>query len=750
MRILYALHALALGAAIHLICLPPVQAQDAVPSLATARPRVGLVLGGGGARGAAHVGVLRVIDELKIPIDCVVGTSMGALVGATFAAGTPPADVEREMRAIKWEETVGGQGRRNRMPINRKLSGITYTNSLELGLSNRRLRTPGGLLDTQEIEQALRLLVARAQSVSNFDELPIPFRAIATDMVKGEMAVLDSGELAVAMRASMAAPGAFSPVVIGDQVLADGGLMRNLPVDVARELCADVVIAVWMSSTPPNAEEVSAFSMLQRSVDVSIEANVREQIESLTDADVGIEVELEDMRSTDFQLVPDAIDAGRAAAVTHRDALMRYAVPEEQYAAWAQSVGRTDVETYTLAEVRINGTERVNPDYITAQLRNLKPGATVTADQVAADADRVYQIGDFGRVDYRFVGDSGPQTLEIDVVEGSPNILRGDFGLAAYEAGDLLAIIRLDHERTWINRKGGRWHNAIQMGRDSQLQSDFYQPLTVNQRFFVQPIMFGEQRREDIYLDDDRVAEYKVKQAFGQADLGVNFGTVAQLRFGLRTGWSEGVLDTGIVLPDIERKTDTALQLHALVDTRDAIGIVTHGSFFNARYVEATDWLSGDEDYSLLEAVYARAFEVKRGNSLNFILGGADTLDGQLPISQEIELGGIRTFPGLRPGELRGDEYWFAGTAYYWRLFDIVPLFGNALYAGVRFQGGRMKNRLDVGNQDTLLGLSGSVGGRTPIGPFLLALGFVDNGSWQIQFTLGRPLNEGSMLDELY
>jgi hypothetical protein len=178
--------------------------------------------------------------------------------------------------------------------------------------------------------------------------------------------------------------------------------------------------------------------------------------------------------------------------------------------------------------------------------------------------------------------------------------------------------------------------------------------------------------------------------------------------------------------------------------------MATHGSFFNARYVESTDWLSGDEDYSLIEAVYARALEVKRGNSLSFILGGADTLSGELPVSQEIELGGVRTFPGLRPGELRGDEYWFAGTSYYWRLFDIVPLFGNALYAGVRFQGGRMKNPLDLGNQDTLLGLSGSVGGRTPIGPFLLALGFVDNGSWQLQFTLGRPLNEGSMLDELY
>jgi len=752
MRIPAAVRTLAVVAATYLALPGTVAAQDAGANEPFRRPRVGLALGGGGARGAAHVGVLRVLDELRIPIDCVAGTSMGALVGATFAAGTPPAELEREMLAIKWEETVGGQGRRNRMPIDRKLASITYTNSLELGVANGRLLTPGGLINTQEIEQALHTLVARAQFVRDFDDLAIPFRAIATDMVKSEMVVLDEGELAVAMRASMAAPGAFSPIVIDGKVLADGGLMRNLPVDVARDLCADVVIAVWMSSPPPESGDISAIAMLQRSVDVSIEANVRLQIASLTPVDVGIDVPTGDMRSTDFQRVPDAIVLGRAAAEAQRDALLRYAVSEEEYAVWALSVGRTNFETYTLSDVRINGTDRVNPEYVQAQLRDSAAGATVTAEEVVADIDRVYQLGDFERVNYRFNGEGDVRSLEIDVREKifGANILRADFGLAAYEAGDLFAIIRLDHDRTWINDHGGRWHNAVQMGRDSLLTSDFYQPLDVRQRFFVQPIAFAEQRREDIYIDDDRVAEYEVRQAYGRVDVGTNFGSVAQLRLGLRTGWGEADLDTGLVLPDIARATDTAVHLQALIDTRDSVGLPTSGSFFNARYVDSRDWFSGDEDYTLVEAVYAKAFSVGSGNSLTLMLGGADTLSGELPVSQEIELGGIRTFPGLRPGELRGDEYWFAGTAYNWRLFDMLPLFGNALYAGVRFQGGRMQGPLGLGTEDTLLGLSGSVAGRTPVGPFLLALGYVDNGSWQIQFTLGRPLSEGSMLDGLH
>ena len=238
----------------------------------------------------------------------------------------------------------------------------------------------------------------------------------------------------------------------------------------------------------------------------------------MTAADVGIDVPTGDMRSTDFQRVPEAIEAGRTAAEAQRDSLLRYAVSEEQYAVWAQSVGRTDIETYTLADVRITGMDRVNPEYARAQLRTVAAGATVTPQQVVADIDRIYQIGDFDRVDYRFIGEGDVRSSRSTLPRSfGANMLRADFGLAAYEAGDLFAIIRLDHDRTWINDKGGRWHNAIQMGRDSLLQSDFYQPLDVHQRFFVQPLAFAEQRREDIYVEDDRVAEYKVRQAYGRS-----------------------------------------------------------------------------------------------------------------------------------------------------------------------------------------------------------------------------------------
>ncbi|MDH4023230.1 MAG: patatin-like phospholipase family protein [Gammaproteobacteria bacterium] len=239
---------------------------------------------GGGAKGAAHIGVLRVLDEMHIPVDCVTGTSMGALVGGTFASGMPPEEIEKTVLGINWSRTVGSEGLRDRTPIHRKLGGIAYTNSLDVGLQGGRLKVPGGLLKTQDIEDVIRALVADARYTKDFDDLPIPFRAVA-------------------MRASMAVPGAFSPVVIGDQVLSDGGIMRNLPVDIARSLCADAVIAVSLASPPPRLLDLTeATSLPGRSLDVMIDANQKAQIATLTEEDVSIVVPMGDIGSADFKL----------------------------------------------------------------------------------------------------------------------------------------------------------------------------------------------------------------------------------------------------------------------------------------------------------------------------------------------------------------------------------------------------------------------------------------------------------------
>lgn len=718
-----------------------------------ARLRVGLVLGGGGAKGAAHIGVLRALEELRVPIDCVAGTSMGALVGATFAGGMSAADIETAVVGIDWSRTVGGQGRRDRTPINRKLTQLTYSNPIELGISGDGIRSPGGLLQTQDIEDVIRRLVANARLTQNFDDLPIPFRAVATDMLSGEMVVLGSGDVSVAMRASMAIPGVFSPVMIDGKVLADGGMMRNLPVDVARELCADVVIAVWLATPPPEVEEISsAFALIERSMDVMLRANERLQIETLTEADVGIGVQMGDIGTEDFLRVADAIELGYAAALDAREALLRHALPEDEYLTWSSSVKGESLEMHTLTDVRITGLDRVNPEYVETRLDEVMLGASVTADDLGAAAERIFVLGDFERVDYELSGPPEARVVEYRPVEKSwgPDFVRFDLGLAAQGDGDIRALARLDHDRTWLNDRGAYWHNRLQLGRQSVLSSDFYQPFDARQRFFVQPIIHGENSLEDLYIDGDRVAQYDFRQLYGQIDIGMNIGSRAQLRAGVRDGWFEADLDTGPPdLPEIDRTDDTTLQLRAVYDTRDSLGLPTRGMFMNVRYASAKDWFDGTQNYRLLDAVIEHAFEF-RGNSLRVIGGGGDRLEGEVPINQTTELGGIRTFPGLFPGELRGSEYWFVGTSYAWRILDLQPLFGQAVYAGLRLQAGEMHDRFDEIDEGTLYGISGAIGGRTPIGPFLLSLGYVDNGSLRLQFSLGLPVAEGSILDEIH
>ncbi len=727
-------------------------AQDASPTTPS-RPRIGLVLAGGGAKGAAHIGVLGVLDELRIPIDCVAGTSMGALVGATFATGMRPEEIEREVLAIDWARTVGGQGRRDRMPIKRKLATMSYTIPLEVGFGPDGLRMPGGLIVTQEIEQFIRTLVAPFRYTQDFDDLPIPFRAVATDMVAGEMVILENGDLSEAMRASMAMPGVFAPVTRDGKVLSDGGMMRNLPVDIGRQLCADVVIAVWMSSPATEADSLtSALSLLGRSFDVMIGANERLQMESLTPRDVAIDVPMGDIGTSDFTRIPEAVELGRRAARDMRDQLSRYSVSEDEYLAWVDSLRRTQAPETQLAEVRIVGTERVNPEYVRSQLQNSVPGAVLTPEAIAEDTERVYALGDFESVDYQLTGPAGARVLEIAPVEKGwgPNFFRADLGMTAYEGGDMFAILRLDHDRTWMNARGAQWHNALQLGRQSLLVSDFYQPIDVRQRFFVQPILSAQEKIEDIYLERDRVARYELRERYGQVDVGVNFGTTTQVRFGLRNGWHEATVDTGVpALPELARTTDTSYQVRAIVDTRNSVALPTHGAFLTSRYVDSADSLGGEFNYSLLEAFYAQAFGVRGGNSLTIAVGGADTLTGALPVTELFTLGGIRTFPGLRPGELRGSSYWSMSARYAWQLVEISPLSGQALYAGVRAQVGEMRKRFDGVEPEILYGLSGSIGGRTPVGPFLISLGYVDGGEWQVQFTLGRPVAEGSLFDEV-
>lgn len=708
------------------------------------------MLGGGGAKGAAHVGVLRVLEDLRIPIDCIAGTSMGALVGATFAAGQSPAAIEKQVLAIDWTQTVGGAGLRDRTRIHRKLAGAIYSNNFELALKGGQIRVPGGVLETQNVEEILRALVRNARLANNFDELPIPFRAIATDMQAGQMVVLDRGDLSVAMRASMAVPGLFAPVVMGKRVLADGGLIRNLPVDVVRQQCAEVVIAVSLASPPPRPDELtSALNLIGRTIDVMIDANQNAQLATLTERDVSIVVPMGDIGSASFDKVAQAIPLGRAAALTQLAALSRYSLPEADYRAWRASIDQRDSPEIRLAKVEITGLDFVNPAYVEQQLLNAKVGKVVSTSDIAADTSRVYALGDFQKVEYRISGEPSASILEINAVEKpwGPDFLRFDLGLAASISRDFALVIRGEHRRPWLNSLGGEWRSALQLGQRSILETALYQPFRIDQQFFIEPALRAQRRLENVFSDGNEIARYQFLDYYGQVDLGFNLDSRGQFRVGVRSGASRATLETGATdLPDLPTTQHSDLVVSAIWDTFDSAAEATQGTLAKLLFVSSGSLLGGAESYDEMELALGHALRIG-GNRLLLAAAAGARLSGTLPTYRNFEIGGIRTFPGLEPGELRGDRYWTVMVNYGYKLADIQPLFGHAIYGGLRLQAVRMSNRLDGVPDGVIFGAAATVGGRTPLGPMLITLGAADNGRLQLQLAIGRPIEEGSMLD---
>ena len=713
------------------------------------RPRIGLVLGGGGAKGAAHVGVLAALEELRIPIDCVVGTSMGALVGGTFAAGRTAGEVEDAIRAISWQEAIARRGLRSKVPMRRKLAGGTYSNGLEFGLRDGRLTAPSGFISTQNIDLTIQYLVARSRNVTDFDRLPIPFRAVATDMQRGEMVVLSGGDLAQAMRASMAVPGVFAPVTIDGRILGDGGLTRNVPVDIARETCADVVIAAAVPNPTPSAEELrSPLTLVSRTLDVLIGANERQQLETLGPRDVKIVIDMGDIGSASFDRVEDAIPLGRTATLAHRGELERYALPEDEFRAWRAARARAPREPMALAAVTVQGAQRVNEDFVRHTL-GLQAGDVVNSAQIADRVNEVFALSDFEGVGYSLTGDPEQPTLELELREKSwgPNIVRFDLGFHLGTDENTAFTIGGDFLRTWINERGGEIHGAARVGRTTGLDLALNQPLDPAQRWFVEPGIKLHRSLEDIFADGESVARYRFSHGWGYLDAGRVFGNHTELRAGIRSGGQSVQREIGTPgLPEISSEGYGGIAVRFTRDTRDRDVLWTDGTLVRATYFRGMEGLGAVKDYDRLEAMAVTA--VPFGDSVAYLrASGGSSFGAQLPVYDAFTLGGPVSLPGFNIGELRGSNYWSAHASFLRRVADISYVFGQALYAGLNFTVADIDDRIGLTPDDPVYSTGLVLAGRTPLGPVSLSLAVTSESDWQLVFGLGRPIDERTITD---
>jgi NTE family protein len=733
----------ALAAAVLAGTPPTVDAQASSPGAGSpARPRVCLVLSGGGARGAAHVGVIAVLEQLRVPVDCIAGTSMGALVGGAYASGMSVAEMEGVLKEISTSLLFVEKPPREEQSIRAKLDDNLDLFGFELGVRGGKLLLPKGAVTGVQLETVLRRL-AKVKGYRRFDQLPIPFRAVATDLVTGKAKVFSEGELATAMRASMSVPGVIAPAEIDGKMLVDGGLVDNLPVDVARRMGADVIIAVNLGTTLAPKEALdSVLGITAQVINLLTEQNVRASLAALTPADVLIEPALGDFSAADFDHLPQAVPVGAAAARDVADRLAALSLPPAAYAAWqARQRGTPDGDDLPIDRIRFARLERVNPEYA---LSLLETGTGRPIDQTTLDADlrRLQGTGDFEHVAYRVEDDEGARVLTITAEEKTvgPNYLRFGAGLATDFQGDTFISLIGSYRRTWVNALGGEWRTDVSIGQPSRLASEFYQPLDAQQRFFMAPRVELGQRTLDLFSGDQRVARYDLADAFVALDLGTAFTRYGEARVGLLFGTESVDLDTGPpeLAPEPSRIKLGAATARIVFDQLDSTLFPRRGVAATANLYASRTALGADLDYTKWNANLTGA--VSHGDhALVFTyFGGGRIGSGGIPVYDAFEWGGFLRQSGYPIGALLGRSLAFGRVVYDYRLLRQELLEG--LHLGASLEAGRVGSPI-VADQASGLIKSASVfvGADTPVGPLYLGYGRADSGFGSVYLYLGRP-----------
>ncbi|MBP7798023.1 MAG: patatin-like phospholipase family protein [Thermoanaerobaculaceae bacterium] len=719
------------------LCLALPAAGRAAPAQETAphRPRIGLVLSGGGALGLAHIGVLKVLEELHVPVDCVAGTSMGAIVGGLYAAGYAPEEIERLAYELPWNRLIEDQPDRRHLPYRRKVDDQTYLTPIQLGLSGGRLRMPSGLIAGHRLGIELRLLTLRVLGSDDFDRLPLPFRAVAADIGTGEMVVLRRGELARAMRASMAVPGVFSPVELDGRLLVDGGVVDNLPVDQARAMGADIVIAVDVG-TPMAAKRRpdSIASILSRTTDMLTRVNVERMLPSV---DLLIQPEVRTFGLLDFDQGREILPKGETAARARAVDLARLAVDDGEWQAFLRRHRRTTPQVRITA-LSVDPGPGLDQRTISHQVKT-RPGTTLDPEELRGDLRRLWELGEFETVTFDVVpADDGWELRLIGKRKSwGPNFLRFGLSMTSDLEGEshfnLLGSIAM----TRINRLGGELKAAVQAGGDPLALGEIYQPLQAGGPLFVAASAGLGSRKVQLPIGS-HLEQYRFAAQRVGADLGLALGRYGELRAGLRYDTTRGqaTADRRDALPHFARD-DGGWRLGLALDQLDNVNFPRTGFLAVTELYEATEKLGADIPYRRLDLNAVLAASRGRHTLITFA-HGSSALGGTLPPSERIGLGGLFNLTGLPPGEISGSYGGVAGLIYLYKLGQL-PIFGRGVYAGLSLETGNAWNTAhEVRGSELRRSGAALFGADTLLGPLYFGWGTTSGGKDSFYLLLGR------------
>jgi len=705
----------------------------------TDRPRIGLVLGGGGARGYAHLGVLKKLEEMHIPFDYIAGTSMGSIVGGFLATGMDSEELTQVVSEADWDDLFSDKTQREDLPFRRKADDDLGLYGPKLGIGKDSNLLPKGVVSGQKITFMFESVVSQRVNVDNFNDLPIPYRAIATDIVTGDMVVMDRGALSSAMRASMAVPGVFDPVHHKDRLLVDGGLVRNLPVDVARDMGADVVIAVDVGTKLSGKDELdSVVSIVYQMSGLLTVSNTNTQIASMRENDVLISPDIGDkISSSDFSKLNEAIPIGYAAAEAVQDKLQKYAVSESEYRNWRQQIANCVAGPPTVHFVSLDNRSRFS-DKVILDLVQFQPGQKLDVEQLDKDLRQIYALGFIRQARYNIVRKNGLEGIEIIVRPDERGNQYIETGLdLAFSSRGTAVNIRGGYLSTALDDRGSEFRAVAQIGESPGILLDYFKPLDDKLKYNFEPSAYLIKRPLLLYDENGAaLGEIDLHEYGASVGLSREFGRYAELVAGFNR--YRGKLDVTIGSPDIDPfKFDGAeFNVGLKFDRLDNRYLPTRGVYATLRYIDSVESLGADDSFDQLEFSF---FSSHTFGLHNLLLGMQykTSLDDNIPIYALYTGGGFLNMSGYEPNSLIGSNFGYVLAGYRYQVAKSGLLPG---YVGMSVEyGNAAEDRKEIFSDGRL---NGSVyfGYKSPLGPVYLGVGWSEDRSAVYFIRLGALL----------
>lgn len=713
-------------------------AQPASNEASGQRPTIGLVLSGGGARGSSHIGVLKVLEELRVPIDIITGTSMGAIVGGMYASGYSVEEIEKLLEDTDWTAMFSDEQPRKRRSFRRKQDDYNFLIKREAGFKDGKLILPKGLLQGQQL--MLRLTSLNLSASRNFDALPIRFRAVAADIESGEAVTLGSGSLATAMLASMAIPGVFAPVEWNGRLLVDGGFANNVPVKLARDLGADIVIVVDLSSELKRREGLSSpFSILNQILGFTLQRNTAVQLGTLGPEDILIQPDLGGSSSTDFWRASEMIDSGVLAARLSAKELNKLSVSEAVFANYLGTIRQRTQTQPIIDSIEIDNQSPLSADVLKSHIP-VEPGDRLDVSALETGIQDLYGLNIFERVNYDLLEDEQQTTLLVEAKEKEwgPNYLRFGLNMETDFEGTGIFNFATSYTMTPINRQGGEWRTEIQIGHEQRLVTELYQPLDNRLRYYVRTALAHEKTHVGQFESGQKVADFEVSFSRFQLAAGRQLGNWGQLEIGAYTGSGDAKPYIGDPATPTQDLNSGAWTLSFTHDQLDSINIPRSGSLANISWTASREGLGADDEY---DAWHANGLWAGTWNKHTLMLwaGIAGVSNTERPAESAYSIGGLFNLSGYQKSELSGRYAGVMRMIYMKEFSNSRSVLKVPLYIGMSLEAGNVWNRRDDIRFDSLIP-AGSINLviDSPIGPVYLSRGYAEGGHSATYLFIGR------------